>query len=85
MPVPIGPSIPRRDRPELYERYARLMLILFKPWRSYKDLREPLQSWSDAFNIFLQTCSGPVIECMNNMQLLHECKDSRDDHFQQRR
>ena len=38
VPVPIGPAIPRRDRPEVYEKYARLMLILFKPWRTEADL-----------------------------------------------
>ncbi len=27
VPIPLGPSIPRRDRPQLYERYCRLMLI----------------------------------------------------------
>ena len=28
IPVPIGPALPRGDRPEVYERYCRLMLIL---------------------------------------------------------
>ena len=38
VPVPIGPSIPRRDRKELKDKYCRLMLILFKPWCHAKDL-----------------------------------------------
>ena len=38
VPVPVGPSIPRRDREETKERHARLMLILLKPWTTVEDL-----------------------------------------------
>ncbi|KAJ3965944.1 hypothetical protein EV361DRAFT_809857, partial [Lentinula raphanica] len=85
VPICIGPSIPRRDRPEVYERYSRLMLILFKPWRKIEDLRESSELWSEAFAKFKACCDTSVVKFMDNMQLLHECKDSRDDHFQQRR
>ncbi|KAJ7765891.1 hypothetical protein DFH07DRAFT_737424, partial [Mycena maculata] len=80
VPVPIGPGIPRRDKPEVYARYCRLMLmIFFKPWRRATDLRTRGQSWEDAFTLFTLTCS-PEIKCkMDNMQILHECRDSRDD------
>ncbi|KAJ7768744.1 hypothetical protein B0H14DRAFT_2402635 [Mycena olivaceomarginata] len=85
VPVPIGPGIPRRDKSDVYARYCRLMLIFFKPWRHAKDLRKPGQSWTDAFNLFKQNCSLSVIYKMDNMQILHECRDSRDDHFAERR
>lgn len=81
IPVPIGPAFPRRDREDVYERYCRTMLILFKPWRNACDLRNPNQSWADAFNGFLSQCSEKHRAVINNMQMLHECKDSRDDHF----
>ncbi|KAJ3719272.1 hypothetical protein C8R42DRAFT_541055, partial [Lentinula raphanica] len=74
-----GPGIPRRDRPEVYERYCRLMLILFKPWRAPSDLRLPGQAWSQEFDNFKTCCQPQITEYMCNMQLLHECKDSRDD------
>jgi hypothetical protein len=32
VPVLIGPSLPRHDRPNVDERYSRLMLMMFKPW-----------------------------------------------------
>ncbi|KZV89334.1 hypothetical protein EXIGLDRAFT_574920, partial [Exidia glandulosa HHB12029] len=80
IPVPIGPAIPRRDSPEIYPRYCRLMLILFKPWRSAKDLRTSGQSWPDAFEQFKAQCLRAHVRVMDNMQILHECKDSRDDH-----
>ncbi|KAJ7127740.1 hypothetical protein C8R44DRAFT_529301, partial [Mycena epipterygia] len=74
-----GPGIPRRDRPSVYPRYCRLMLIFFKPWRRASDLRSPGQSWEEAFTTFTRNCPESVTFKMNNMQILHECRDSRDD------
>ncbi|KAJ6485266.1 hypothetical protein DFH09DRAFT_949036, partial [Mycena vulgaris] len=85
VPVPIGPGIPRRDKEHLREKYCRLMLIFFKPWRHAKDLKESYPSWEGAFNDFVKTCSRSVLYKMDNMQILHECRDSRDDHFAERR
>ncbi|KAJ7823154.1 hypothetical protein B0H14DRAFT_2168500, partial [Mycena olivaceomarginata] len=74
-----GPGIPRRDKAHLRAKYCRLMLIFFKPWRHAKDLKGPHVSWEDAFNEFNENCSESVRFKMNNMQILHECRDSRDD------
>ncbi|KAF5335555.1 hypothetical protein D9611_012211 [Ephemerocybe angulata] len=85
VPVPIGPALPRRDCPEVYERYCRLMLILFKPWRHAEDLRSGTQKWSEAFSEFQNTCDPQYLAIMRNMQILHECKDSGNDHFERMR
>jgi hypothetical protein len=85
VPVPIGPLIPRRDRDELKERYCRLMLIMFKPWRHAQHLRMTGKSWSSAFQSFIERCPPQKKRIMDNMQILHECRDSRDNHFIQRR
>ncbi|KAJ7459327.1 hypothetical protein FB451DRAFT_1046217, partial [Mycena latifolia] len=85
VPVPIGSALPRRDLPQFVERHARLMLILFKPWRHAEDLRHLNQKWSEAYAHFLTICSPEVVERIDNMQILHECKDSRDAHFSNRR
>ncbi|KAF8224128.1 hypothetical protein L208DRAFT_1085326, partial [Tricholoma matsutake] len=71
---------------ETYARYCRLMLILFKPWRTAFDLRTPQESWETAFENFNTStlCSEEFKQTMNNMQLLHECKDSHNDHFHER-
>ncbi|KAF8240572.1 hypothetical protein L208DRAFT_1110414, partial [Tricholoma matsutake] len=81
IPVLIG-SVPRRDQRQTYPRYCRLMLILFKPWRFAFDLRTPQDSWETAFDNFRAStlCSDEVKQMMDNMQLLHECKDSHDNH-----
>ena len=84
VPVPIGPALPRRDRDELKEKHARLMLIFFKPWSSVKDLREAHTSWSDAYSSFVSSCDARICRIIENMQVLHECRDARDDHFAKR-
>jgi len=84
VPVPIGPSILRRDRPEVYDRYCRLMLILFKPWRQALDLRTVGESWEGTYEEFERTMGTGHSQIIVNMQILHECRDSRDDHMQTR-
>ncbi len=81
VPVQLGPGILRRDRKDVYLRYCRLMLILFKPWSSSHDLREEGQSWVDAFKRFSESAGPSILKVLDNMQILHECRDSRDDHY----
>ncbi|KAH9848179.1 hypothetical protein C2E23DRAFT_709142, partial [Lenzites betulinus] len=74
-----GPSIPRRDRDADRERYCRLMLILFHPWRDPRDLKSPAETWEDAFSRCRNHFSPQALSVMDNLQLLHECRDSRND------
>ncbi|KAJ6447539.1 hypothetical protein C8R45DRAFT_753955, partial [Mycena sanguinolenta] len=78
VPVPIGPAFPRRDIDDLKDKHARLMLILFKPWRHAADLRSAGQTWREAYTEFCSVSPAAVIEPIGNIQLLHECKSSRD-------
>jgi hypothetical protein len=84
IPVLIG-SVPRQYQPETYARYCHLMLILFRPWQTAFDLRRPQESWETVFDDFKSStlCSDEFKQTMNNMQLLHECKDSHNDHFRE--
>ena len=84
VPVPIGPAMPRRDEDLKFMRYCRLMLILFKPWRSVADLREQAETWECAFTAYKQEMESHHVKILDNMQVLHECRDSRDDHMQTR-
>ena len=86
VPIPIGPSLPRRDVATDVERYCRLMLCFFKPWRRGADLKSGFDSWEHAFAAWKASSeyTKDVEELLSNMQLLHECKDSRDDHFKNR-
>jgi hypothetical protein len=85
VPVPVGPALPRRDSELLRAKYCRLMLILFKPWRVSADLRNVDESWADAFNTFMNGCNEATKRILNNMQVLHECKDAKDIEDSRRR
>jgi len=85
IPVPIGPAFPRRDRAELFPKYCRLMLVLFKPWRVVEDLRTHGQTWVDAFNEFMEVCDESIKSLLDNMQVLHECRDAKDVEDRRRR
>ena len=61
------------------------MLIFFKPWRTFADLHSTKESWVDAFSQFLLSVDVRTQTLMDNMQQLHKCKDSKDDHFLKRR
>ncbi|KAF8193073.1 hypothetical protein K438DRAFT_1505185, partial [Mycena galopus ATCC 62051] len=77
--VLLGPSIPRPDRgPEQKEKWARTMLILFKPWRTVRDLRSQRETWSSAFE--RSQFSEVVLKIMRNMRVEDECQDARDAH-----
>ncbi|KAJ7052913.1 hypothetical protein C8F01DRAFT_929505, partial [Mycena amicta] len=74
-----GAGLPRRDRPATSTRFKRLMMVLFKPWRVVTDLKPLEVTWDNAYDKFVQECGDEVLQKMENMQVLHECKDSKDD------
>ncbi|KAI9059343.1 hypothetical protein FKP32DRAFT_1528435, partial [Trametes sanguinea] len=74
-----GPAMPRRDRDEQKDRYGRLMMLLFKPWRRASDLAPVAKTWSEQFEEELVNLDREHVKIMENLQIMHECKDSRDD------
>ncbi|KAH7909209.1 hypothetical protein BJ138DRAFT_990295, partial [Hygrophoropsis aurantiaca] len=74
-----GAALPRRDHETSISRYSRLMLIFFKPWTDSKQLRLPGQTWPEAFEDFLVVCPDKYKKIMDNMQVFHECRDSRNN------
>ena len=74
VPLPIGPSLPRRDVPTDVEKYCRLMLCFFKPWRRGADLKSGFDSWEHAFAAWKASAeyTMDVEDLLSNMQLLHE-------------
>lgn len=84
LPVLVGPKIPRRDRsPEERERGCRALLILFKPWRTEADLRDPGESWSSAYARYRFPLHIQFV--IQNIHLENECKDARDSYAEERR
>ncbi|CAF4375733.1 unnamed protein product, partial [Rotaria magnacalcarata] len=83
VPVLVGPSIPRREREDTIERYARAILTLFCPWRNVLDICDPYTSWSDVLQLHQSSFTTKSNRVIENIQLLHDCKRDRDsDLFQ---
>ena len=77
--VLVGPAIPRHDREDTAERYARAILTLLHPSTTAFDICDVNQSWSEALILLQQTFSSKSNKVISNIQLLHECKRDRDD------
>ncbi|EIW60992.1 uncharacterized protein TRAVEDRAFT_76230, partial [Trametes versicolor FP-101664 SS1] len=79
-----GPVLPRRDSGDR-EMYCATMLTFFCPggWRSGEDLVCNDNSWSVIFDSTV--FSDDHLRIMNNMNVLYECLDARDDYSALRR
>ncbi|CAF1601262.1 unnamed protein product [Didymodactylos carnosus] len=77
----IGPQLPRKDREDTKERYARAILTLFLPWTSVDHLCQTDITWDQSLKLkadFFLPSSKTIID---NIQLLHECRKDRDEHL----
>lgn len=55
--------------------------MLFKPWRDITvDLKDPEQSWSEAFNRFYETMSPVQQSQVSNIQHFYQCEHSAQQH-----
>ncbi|KZP32477.1 hypothetical protein FIBSPDRAFT_704486, partial [Athelia psychrophila] len=82
VPVLLGNALPRPDTngEAGHTRWCRAMLILFKPWRTSRDLKTADQSWDDAYIEWHVQCSSRVMNIISNTNLENECSDARDTH-----
>ncbi|OSD02449.1 hypothetical protein PYCCODRAFT_1445129 [Trametes coccinea BRFM310] len=79
VPVVLGDCIPCSDRDdEEKEAWARMMMILFVPWRHSSDLKATSESWRAAFERRHNELSSKLIEIIANINVLTECRDVRD-------
>ncbi|OJT07088.1 ATP-dependent DNA helicase PIF1 [Trametes pubescens] len=79
VPVILGAKVPRSDRSEEeQEAWARMMLILFVPWRRPSDLRAPGETWLAALERKRNQIAAEHEIVMSNMNVLSECRDVRD-------
>ncbi|KAI9062911.1 hypothetical protein FKP32DRAFT_1552112, partial [Trametes sanguinea] len=86
VPVILGDRIPRSDRgDDERERWARMMLILFIPWRVPADLRIQGGSWMETYERRKEGLSPAYLKIISNMNVLSECRDVRDAHRDMRR
>ena len=74
-------ALPRRDHGD-QEYYCLTMLVLFKPWRSGKDLKKVNQTWQESFKEY--KFSDRQRQLMDNFNIRYECNDARDDYSAKR-
>ncbi|KAI9062001.1 hypothetical protein FKP32DRAFT_1528047, partial [Trametes sanguinea] len=86
VPVILGERIPRSDRDDKErESWARMMLILFVPWRAPSDLRHVEETWCEAFERQRELITPKHVQIIANMNVLSECRDVRDEFRETRR
>ncbi|PPQ76590.1 hypothetical protein CVT24_013026 [Panaeolus cyanescens] len=85
VPTPVGKLLPRRDRPASYAEYCYIMLCLFSPWSSQEELDHFRRNGSEIFAEKLSNMEPSIQSVIENIQLLHECKDSKEDDYYSRR
>ncbi len=81
IPVLVGPQIPRKSREITQERYCRSILTLFLPWRKFTDLCSIDQTWLESWKKNEKYLSHTDV--IENIELLHECKEQRNEHLDQ--
>jgi hypothetical protein len=76
----IGGVLPRPDQADR-DHYCATMLVLFKPWRSGKDLKTMPQSWENAFEA--HNFMPQEQQIIKNFNIRYECLDAHDDYHAQ--
>ncbi|VDB96204.1 unnamed protein product [Peniophora sp. CBMAI 1063] len=75
-PVVLGPTLPRKGRsPAEDERWYRAMVVLFKPWRTFEDMRGGSATWREAYERCNFSLEQRII--MGNIDVESECKDAK--------
>ncbi|KAJ7100741.1 hypothetical protein B0H15DRAFT_762870, partial [Mycena belliarum] len=82
IPVLSGSPIPRRDLQDQINKYAIVMVSLFRPWN--RSPTHPLKpetiSWSDALNDLLSSAPQHTLDIIDHMQEQWECRLAADDY-----
>lgn len=82
MPYFPGPWFSKQDMQDDNGIFEVSMLALLKPWRSLTNLKDPNQSFCDAYNDFLDNASYDTCHLMRNVQFFHECGEHAQSHEQ---
>jgi len=75
LPRIIGRWFPRNDDVQQAELYAASMLLLFKPWRDFADLKAPGESFTESLKVFIAVMGKRELQILDNIQYYHECWD----------
>ena len=73
MPYFPGQWFPKQDPEDCNGLFKASMLALFKPWRSLTDLKQPEQTFQEAFQDFICEAPFETRRVIKNVQFFHEC------------
>ncbi|KAF9470258.1 hypothetical protein BDN70DRAFT_902252, partial [Pholiota conissans] len=76
VPRIVGKWFSRNDEPAYHELYCASMMMMFKPWRSIKDLKVSGELFQDKWNSLQPTLPLKLKRVVDNIQYYHECADS---------
>ncbi len=86
IPVYLGPSIPRCNDKDNIETYSKIILALFKPWRTVIDLKQNHQTFYSAFQYFIEhQCNNQTKQRINNLELLKKAKLDAESEYKNRK
>ena len=74
-------GVPSRPDQADKDHYCATMLVVFKPWRSGKDLKTMSQSWENAFEA--HNFMPREQQIIKNFNIRYECLDAHDDYHAQ--
>ena len=85
VPVLYGPKVPRCDLHQ--EKYAKMALILFKPFRHASELRPDDASWVKALDSFARSelADARIQLYLDHMQAMATSQAAHDDDLEQKR
>ena len=76
MPYFLGQWFPKREEENSNGLFEASMLALLKPWRKITDLKQEIQSFREALDMFVTNAPAETCWIIRNVQFFHECSDS---------
>ena len=85
VPVILGPTFPRKNDIENRDLYAKIILLLFKPWRNLQELKVRNKTWSESLDEFIKSLKtdGDILQRIENIELLKKSKEDADAEFEE--
>ncbi|KAF5327481.1 hypothetical protein D9619_005136 [Psilocybe cf. subviscida] len=78
VPVLLGPTIPNPESSaDMREKWAKCILVLFKPWRDAMQLKSQNETWLQAYNEYQAQLSCRHYEIIKNINAFSESRDAR--------
>ena len=78
LPSIVGPFFPRSDDEQTYSFYCACMLMLLKPWRKLRDLKNDEQTWEDAFSEMKTNASQFTLRVLSGIQYYYESRSAAE-------